>query len=318
MKCGKKHHTTIYKKNPLNAENSSKRANLTASADTSTKPNPSQVLHASIHPGQNSTTCILLATAQVLLVNEKGRIMKIRALLDQGSEVTLISERAVQTLRLPRSQTFIPLIGVGEQSSNRTRGITTFKITSLYNSEFQISAHILKKLTNLIPSDQIIGKSWSHLEGLSLADPQFGSPGSIDLLIGADIYPQIIKEGLGKGSLDAPIAQLTSIGWVISGPVSSESSLLSARSYHISMDSQLYDLLHRFWQLEEITANRESSMTPENQDCEQQFKDTHSRDKKGRYVVRLPFKKSPQLLGNSFNRATKMMESLRNKLKSDI
>lgn len=316
MKCGKKHHTTIHKKNPSTTENSSKK-NQNASTDT--KPSPSQVLHTSIHPGQNSVTCILLVTARVLLVNENGRILKIRALIDQGSEVTLISERAVQTLRLPRSQTFIPLIGVGEQTSNRTRGITSFKIMSLYNSEeFQISAHILKKLTSFIPSAEIIGRSWSHLEGLSLADPQFGSPSSIDLLIGADLYPQIIKEGLRKGSHDAPIAQLTSFGWVISGPVSSESSLKAVGSYHITMDSQLYDLLHRFWQLEEISSNHDSSMLPEDQECEQHFQNTHSRDTKGRYVVRLPFKKSPQLLGNSFNRATRMMESLRNKFNSDV
>lgn len=126
--------------------------------------------------------------------------MKIRALLDQGSEVTLISERIIQTLRLPRSQSSIPLIGIGEQSSNRTRGFTSFNITSLYDKseKFQISAHILPKLTSVISSAPITLGPWSHFKGLPLADPQFGSPSAVDLIIGADLYPQIIKEGLRK------------------------------------------------------------------------------------------------------------------------
>jgi len=319
LKCGKKHHTTIHKRNPANTENHSEQANLNASTETSTQPGPSKVLHASIHPVQASTTCILLATAQVLITNEAGRIMKIRALLDQGSEVTLISEKAVQTLKLPRSQSSIPLIGIGEQSSNRTRGLTSFKITSLYDKseEFQISAHILPKLTSVIPSAPVTLRPWPHFKGLPLADPHFGSPSAVDLIIGADLYPQIIKAGLRKGPSDAPIAQLTSFGWVISGPVSSESTHLAARSCHITMDSRLYDLLHRFWQLEEISANHEASISPEDQQCEQHFKDTHSRDAQGRYIVRLPLKKSPQLLGNSYNRASKMMDSLRNRFNSN-
>lgn len=150
-----------------------------------------------------------------------------------------------------------------------------------------------------------------------LADPQFESPSSIDLIIGADFYHQIIKEGLRKGPSDAPIAQLTSFGWVLSGPASSKSPYLAARSCHITMDSRLLDLLQRFWQLEEISASRESSISPEDQQCEQHFNDTHSRDAQGRYIVRLPFKKSPHLLGNSCHRASKTMDSLRNKLKAN-
>lgn len=310
-KCGKKHHTTLHRLNQSKTEDHSEKINPNSSTEASTKPGPSQVLHAAIHPDQTSTSCILLATAQLLLINKTGRSMKIRALLDQGSEVTLISERAVQTLKLPRSRWSVPLIGVGEQSPNRTRGIASFKITSMYDRSetFDISAHILPRVTSVIPSTPVTMRSWPHFEGLALADPQFGSPSSVDLLIGADLYPQIIKEGLRKGPSDAPIAQLTSFGWVISGPASSKSTNLAARSYHIAMDSRLYDLLHRFWQLDEIPANHEAPVSPEDKKCEQHFKDTHSRDAQGRYVVRLPWKNSPQLLENSFHRASKMMDS---------
>ncbi|XP_029163322.1 uncharacterized protein LOC114934776 [Nylanderia fulva] len=278
------------------------------------KTTPSQVLHAAVHANQASM-CTLLATAQMLIANENGRIMKIKALIDQGSEINIISEKIVQALKLPRSKSSISLIGVGEHSTNKTRGITFFKIISLHDSseEFHISAHILPSLTSSIPSSKVSGESWSHLDGLPLADFQYGIPSSIDLIIGSNCYPQIIKDGLIKGPPNTPIAQLTSFGWILSGPASSESTNRSMRSYHISMDSRLYDLLHRFWQLEEIGARQESFISPEDQQCEQHFKDTHSRNDQGRYVVRLPFKKPPQRLGNSYNRASRMMDSLRNR-----
>lgn len=134
-KCGKKHHTTIHKRDPSNVENKSELANLNASTESS-KPGPVQVSHVAIHSVQTSTDCILLATAQVRVSNKTGSTLRIRSLIDQGSEVTLISERAVQLLKLPRTKTFIPLVGVGEQSASRTRGVTSFKITSRHeNSE---------------------------------------------------------------------------------------------------------------------------------------------------------------------------------------
>ena len=89
-KVWQKHHTMIHKRSPSKAENKTERANL--NTETSTKPGVAQVLHVAIHSAQTSITCILLATAQVLISNGTKHIMKIRALIDQGSEVMLISE----------------------------------------------------------------------------------------------------------------------------------------------------------------------------------------------------------------------------------
>ncbi|XP_029158933.1 uncharacterized protein LOC114931136 [Nylanderia fulva] len=227
LKCGKKHHTTIHRRIPSKTESQTEHPPAKSSTETSVKTTPSQVLHAAVHSSLASM-CILLATAQMFIANENGRIMKIKALIDQGSEINIISEK-------------------------------------------------LSKLSNFLA------------------------------------LSQIIKDGLIKGPPKTPIAQLTSFGWILSGPASSESTHRTIRSYHISMDSRLYDLLHRFWQQEEIIARHESYISLEDQQCEHHFKDTHTRNDQGRYVVRLPFKKPPQLLGNSYNRASRMMDSLRNR-----
>ena len=36
---------------------------------------------------------------------------------------------------------------------------------------------------------------WKHLDGLQLADPEFGTTGNVDLLLGADIFSHVMFQG---------------------------------------------------------------------------------------------------------------------------
>lgn len=55
-------------------------------------------------------------------------------------------------------------------------------------------------------------------------DPTFSESGKIDLLLGADIFSQIIQKGLRRGPKGSPIAQQTQFGWVLSGGLASKQS----------------------------------------------------------------------------------------------
>lgn len=63
------------------------------------------------------------------------------------------------------------------------------------------------------------------------------------------------------------------------------------------VDKELHDALQLFWRVDEIPMASSSSLTKEDQECEQHFKSTYSHDDQGHYTVRLPFKKSIDLLG---------------------
>lgn len=316
LKCGHKHHTSIHQTNPKINNFESASSTSENSTLTTSKLTESQVLHSFITQG---TSCILLATAQVLIISENEEITKARVLIDQGSEISLISEHLVQQLHLPRSQSFISLVGIGAKKSNKTKGLTQFILRSRLtsNAEFYISAHILPKLTTFLPSVQVTKQHWPHLEGLTLADPNFTSPGCIDIILGADIYPQIIEDGIKKGDINSPIAQRTKFGWIISGPSNDTLLKNNIQSYHVSMDRELYDLLRQFWKLEEIPSTTTSSLSVEHQECEQHFKSTHSRDLEGRYIVRLPFKQSASNLGESRTKALRIITNLSKKFTSD-
>lgn len=56
--------------------------------------------------------------------------------------------------------------------------------------------------------------------------------------------------------------------------------------------------LRRFWETKEIPQT--VHYTPEERQCEEHFRATHSRTSQGRYIVRLPFKTGPPIsLGES-------------------
>ena len=66
-----------------------------------------------------------------------------------------------------------------------------------------------------IPHDQ----NWQHLSALPLADPQYGQPGRIDILLGIGIYVQVMRHGRREGPPGSPSAFETELGWVLAGNV---------------------------------------------------------------------------------------------------
>ena len=99
-----------------------------------------------------STLRVLLATAQVgiYLLME----MLVRALIDQGSDISLISERIVQRSKMSRTRSTVSLVDIDGKVSNRTRGSVNFSLSPHFQSDFEctITAHVLINLTSSIPS----------------------------------------------------------------------------------------------------------------------------------------------------------------------
>jgi len=59
--------------------------------------------------------------------------------------------------------------------------------------------------------------TWSHIQELPLANLLFYVTDLIQLLLEAEIWSIIIKDGLRKGGLQTPIAQKTFLGRIFSG-----------------------------------------------------------------------------------------------------
>ena len=95
----------------------------------------------------------------------------------------------------------------------------------------------MEKLTSYLPQTSRVEMDFTYLSDIDLADPSFASPGYIDIIIGAEIYPIILQQGLIKGPEGAPVAQETTLGWIVTGPISSSrSAQLQAHSTMINLN----------------------------------------------------------------------------------
>jgi len=138
-----------------------------------------------------------------------------RALLDSGPQASLISESCIQRLQLNRKKSRILVTGIGTTQTHRSRGSVNIKIKSDFNS-FEINAIILNKLTTHIPGYNIDNLSKTDLLGLKLADPNINKSKSIDIILGADIFFNLLRKNQVKVSKKI-IAQETVFGYILTG-----------------------------------------------------------------------------------------------------
>ena len=89
------------------------------------------------------------------------------------------------------------------------------------------------------------------------ADPNFNISKPIDILLGVDVYHEILKPGLILGPKGTPAAQDTIFGWVLFGntspkPVDEPTIAREATTMFVTT-SQLSceEILQKFWTLEE-------------------------------------------------------------------
>ncbi|XP_055848408.1 uncharacterized protein LOC129913631 [Episyrphus balteatus] len=257
---------------------------------------------------------ILLATAMIKVTTYNGKFEILRALIDTGAQASFITEEAAQMLSVPKSKAYVKVSGLGASSAGTSLGKVHIQVQPRFSSTFKINidAYVLPKLTNKLPNSYFKFSMWKNY---LLADQTFNQPGPIDVIIGADVYPSIICDGIKK-SENGTLAQNTELGWIISGkiPVSKDPIQI------ITMISttELFDLsnqLKRFWEIEETPYQEET--TNENDDCEKQFKENHRRNHDGTYTVRIPFKPNKQTLGDSKKRAMARLLQMEKKFKKN-
>ncbi|XP_069968831.1 uncharacterized protein [Bactrocera oleae] len=167
----------------------------------------------------------------------------------------------------------------------------------------------------ITPDTKINAEAWSHLKDLPLADPTFGTPGQVDLLLGVDVLTDIFQESLIQGPPEQPCALNTRLGWVVFGPVTSSAHTTSHTSLTAKCvnEQRLDKLLRSFWELEEPTLTSEVQVD----DCEKIFNDTVTRTSDGRYQVQILFRPDAPALGESHKSAVRQFLQLERRLMND-
>ncbi|KMQ87939.1 bel12-ag transposon polyprotein [Lasius niger] len=256
---------------------------------------------------------VLLATARVLVADRFGELHTVRALIDQGSEVSLVSEALVQQLRLRRSNSSVSIIGIGGSLSGAARGKVTLSLTSkVTGAKLSAVAYVLPRLSSYRGATTTRRSHWTHTKDLPLADPEYQSNDQVDLLLGAEICSVIFEDGIRKGGAQAPIAQKTTLGWILSGGCGVTSHHTLRGSFQCTVDDELASLVRRFWEQEALPP-APTVLTPEENQCEEFFVRTHERTATGRYQVRLPFTATPLDLAETRKPAERLLVAMERK-----
>ena len=142
------------------------------------------------------------------------------------------------------------------------------------------------------------------------------------MILGADIYGDLILSGIRHGRSNEPVARKMALGWVLTGsirPCHGE-GLVSSRIFHCSMIENNISLskeLRRFLEFEETPFA--PAVSVEDEICESLFASEHHRLPNGRYSVPLPRRSimSSEKLGDTLSIARKSLDIVRRRMSRD-
>ncbi|XP_018371804.1 PREDICTED: uncharacterized protein LOC108766798 [Trachymyrmex cornetzi] len=316
--CTGRHNTLLHR---------TKTQATTSTATTSVATEPTAMDESTRTTCYSSSTArhnVLMATAIVDAVNQKRFSFPIRVLLDSGSEANFITQNVCNKLGLKRNAASEIVAGVNNAEC-QVRQFTNVIIKSRH-AKFQINTQclVIPKITRDLPSKEIDKELLNIPSNLQLADFEFNKRSSIDLLIGAEFFFEILESGKIKLDNNKLVLQNTKFGWVVAGPIyrsacidTKSTEIVNALHCTLIEDESLNDTLKQFWEIESCTDASKNTWSPEEVRCERLYQDTTTRDSQGRFVVSLPFKSSNMNIGETRSGALKRLYQIERRFKND-
>ena len=175
----------------------------------------------------NSNVSVLLQTASAMVGNPNAPQQpkaKSRIVFDSCSQKSYISSRLRSSLGLETvsKQSLLVKTFGNEYPKLMSCDLVQVSITGTDGLELYVNAFSVPVICSPISNQavELAVKQYPHLRGLNLADNS--SPSNdvdIDILIGADFYWNFVSNESRRGEQPGPVALLTRLGWVLSGPI---------------------------------------------------------------------------------------------------
>lgn len=296
--CKYKHNTLLHlEKYDTNKPTTSLMESVALPINTISKqPSNDQVALSSDTNSHTASAYVFLSTALVKVYDSKGTAHTARILLDNGSTANFVTQDLCDKLQLTQRSTMSTVSGICNQASISSQSCN-LTIQSLYNNyKVNITCLTLPQITKTLPSKLININYVPIPTGLELADPTFNVPSAIDILVGAETFWSVICNNsidLGK---NLPKLYETKLGWLVSGHVTIPDHSSSHQCHFLNQE----DDLTRFWELDTISPTH--SLTLEERACEESFSKNTYQDS-GHFVVTMPLRQDPHVLGDSYNMA---------------
>ncbi|GFV97505.1 integrase catalytic domain-containing protein [Trichonephila clavipes] len=167
-------------------------------------------------------------------------------------------------------------------------------------------------MKDLVPTTKI-DFNLNNISNLKLADKNFNIPERVQMLLGAEVFYELMLQGQFKKEDSNVIFQNIVFGFIVSGSTSDAKG--KEHCGFIQAADNLEHPIRKFWEIQNVEID--SVKTSELDICEDHFKNTHSRDDQGRYTVAMPLKEDPSCLGESRQTAIQRLNSLWKRLSRD-
>jgi hypothetical protein len=238
------------------------------------------------------TNNVLLATAVVEVQTKNKQCVPCRILLDSASQLNFTSEACTKRLGIFKQHNSAFIQGVNQLNTSTQHSVSVNFRSNYSDWRATIKCSVLPQITENTPTSKLDVSSWKLPSKIQLADPNFNQPGPIDLLLGAEIFYELLLPDR-QTRRGYTILQETVLGWIISGttPVRNTSTV-KQKAFFIQDATTLESKMKRFWDLEQV----EPTSTSEQTACEQHFL-KHTKRFDGRFEVRLPMKTEGTELG---------------------
>ncbi|GFU77033.1 integrase catalytic domain-containing protein [Trichonephila clavipes] len=237
---------------------------------------------------KNKTRTVLLSSVQCFLIRDKyGLLHEVRALLDVGSQSHFITKDCADRLQLKNEKINLLVSCLNESTMTINGGVTT----SIFNGDLsfkkELNLLVVRRITDLTPS-QIINVSLDMPNEIKLADYKFNIPGKIDVLLGAEIFYELLRPGQIYCGDSRPLLQNTVFGYVVSGSVRDELESIGVKNENCSEEDVSFEMFKQ-----------------------------RVHFKNGRYEVELPWKRDSNELSDNFSLTKRRLGSLMRKMQRD-
>lgn len=277
-----------------------------------------------LHSNNNIDDNILLPTVKVKVFDKFGKEIYLKALLDSGSQASIINKSVLENLNLKPMAQNTNIVGIGNNPNKVTQYVNVMVHSCVHNVKLDVKCFVVDSITSKIPQYYFDYSRFRIPENIKLADTSFNVPSDISLLLGADIYFKVLLDGCIKFP-DGPVLQNTLFGHVVGGNINCLQKTLGTSTTLVSnfvmnenyINSDLNKIMENFWLSEKIPEGK-NKINSEFIQAENIFKNSVLL-KDQRFQVDMPLKKPIQQLeiGDSFSIALQRFFILENKFKNN-
>lgn len=325
--CQKSHNTLVHKHAPVSRD---------SKEHVSDSNNALSVGHSVVNSANTAhAKDVLLPTAMVKIIDKNGKFITARALLDSGSQISFIAESLVNKIECSLYNSNKQISGIIDGTHNISKLTKLTIFSSVNNFSLDISCCVVKNITCNLPQQSFDISEFNIPPHIQLADNNFNKNGEIQLLMGCDIFFQVLQRESLPVTQSGPYLVNTTLGYVVAGslPVSAGevfasnlcinikgttlNNIKNNSNNHNSQLHEINDAISKLWECEKVPTIYKEDVS-EHQLAEQYFQSTVQLNNK-KFSVGLPLKvelKNVQL-GDSFSYAIQRFYNLEKRFAKD-